>query len=303
MQPIQIAALRTAPIAMGCMRVSTQTAAQLERWIHTALEHQINLFDHADIYGGGQSEALFGEVLKRNPGLRGQIILQSKCGIRKGCYDLSKQHIVDSVNGSLRRLQTERLDLLLFHRPDALMEPEEIGEAMECLSREGKVGHFGVSNMNPAQIEWLRSATSRPMVVNQMQFSLLHASLVTHGVHVNMDCDESVMRDGGTLAYCQRHGIALQAWSPFQYGMFQGCFLDNDQFPALNEKLRELAQAHQVSPSAIAVAWILRIPGPLQAVIGTTNPQRVSQIAKALEVRLSREEWYALYSACGYTLP
>lgn len=304
MRQIQIGQLMPAsPIAMGCMRIASRGVDEVERWIQTALEQGVNLFDHADIYGGGKSELVFGEALKRSPGLREKIILQSKCGIGSGLYDLSKEHILASVEGSLKRLGQEQLDILLFHRPDVLAEPEEMAEAIAALKAQGKAKYFGVSNMNPGQIKMLEKMTGERFVINQLQFGLMHAGLVTSGLNVNVDQEEGVVRDGGALEFCRERGIVLQAWSPFQYGMFKGCFIGNEKFPEINQKLEEVARSYQASPSAIAVAWILRVPAAMQAVIGTTNPDRIVDIAQALRISLSRQEWYGLYRACGYLLP
>ena len=295
--------LPASPIALGCMRMAALDESSADKVVHTALENGIDFFDHADIYGGGRSEELFGQVLKNNPGLREKIVLQSKCGICKGFYDASKEHILEAADGILKRLGVEYLDTLLLHRPDALMEPEEVAEAFETLHRTGKVRYFGVSNENAGQIELLQQAVPQKLIINQLQFSMAHTGLVDEGINVNVHSDHAVMRDGSVLNYCRLHGISVQAWSPFQYGMFEGVFLGSDKYPKLNEEIRKTAEAHGVTDSAIAVAWILRHPAKIQTIIGSMNPERIADIAKAADVKLSRQEWYGLYLAAGKILP
>ncbi len=295
--------LQASPIALGCMRMAALDESSADKVVHTALENGIDFFDHADIYGGGRSEELFGQVLKNNPGLREKIVLQSKCGICKGFYDASKEHILEAADGILKRLGVEYLDTLLLHRPDALMEPEEVAEAFETLHRTGKVRYFGVSNENAGQIELLQQAVPQKLIINQLQFSMAHTGLVDEGINVNVHSDHAVMRDGSVLNYCRLHGISVQAWSPFQYGMFEGVFMGSDKYPKLNEEIRKTAEAHGVTDSAIAVAWILRHPAKIQTIIGSMNPERIADIAKAADVKLSRQEWYGLYLAAGNPLP
>lgn len=295
--------LRVPALVTGCMRIAKMTAPEVSALVDASLDVGITMFDHADIYGGGMSETVFGQVLKDRPGLRQQILLQSKCGIGKGMYDASKEHILASVDGILARLGMEQLDVLLLHRPDALMEPEEVAAAFDALHAAGKVRHFGVSNQRPGQMALLAKALTVPLCFNQMQFSLMHSGLVDAGINVNTGFDGAVDRDGGTLDYCRLHDITLQAWSPFQYGFFEGVFVDNDKFPVLNAALREVAAQTGLSPSAVAVAWILRHPAGMQVVTGTTKPERVRDIARAADATLTRAQWYALYKAAGNTLP
>jgi len=282
------------------MRMNRLQAAEAERFVGTALELGMNFFDHADIYGGGACEEIFG---KAYTGPRENIILQSKCGIRKGRYDFSKEHILASVDGSLARLNTDYLDVLLLHRPDALVEPEEVAEAFDLLRASGKVRHFGVSNHSPMQIQLLQKYVRQPLVANQLQFGLGHAFLVSQGTHVNMADDAAVVRDGGALDFCRLHDITVQPWSPFQYGMIRGPFIGDKRFKELNAKLEELAQVYNADSTAVALAWILRHPARMQPVIGTMNLGRLASCAKAAELTLSREDWYALFLAAGNTLP
>lgn len=290
-------------IGMGCMRiVELENANAVKSWVDTALEHGINFFDHADIYGKGRCEELFGQVL--TPSLREKIILQSKCSIRPGiAFDFSKEHILNSVDGMLKRLNTEYLDILLLHRPDTLMEPEEVADAFRILKENGKVRHFGVSNQTPMQMELLSKYCDEPLLINQLQLSIAHCPMINSGINANMYNDSGINRDGGVLEYCRLKDITIQAWSPFQYGMFEGIFLGNEKFAELNKVIDDLAEKYNVTNSAIAVAWILRHPAGIQTIVGTTNKDRIAQISKASEIRLTREEWYALYMAAGNKLP
>ena len=290
-------------IGMGCMRiVELENADAVKGWVDTALEHGINFFDHADIYGKGRCEELFGQVL--TPSLREKIILQSKCSIRPGiAFDFSKEHILNSVDGILKRLNTEYLDILLLHRPDTLMEPEEVADAFRILKENGKVRHFGVSNQTPMQMELLSKYCDEPLLINQLQLSIAHCPMINSGINANMYNDSGINRDGGVLEYCRLKDITIQAWSPFQYGMFEGIFLGNEKFAELNKVIDDLAEKYNVTNSAIAVAWILRHPAGIQTIVGTTNKDRIAQISKASEIRLTREEWYALYMAAGNKLP
>ena len=295
--------LQVSAVAMGCMRLDGAKETP-DRVIGTALDLGIDFFDHADIYGGGRCEEIFGDWLAARPSIRDHITIQTKCGIRKGCYDFSRQHILEAVEGSLRRLRTDHVDVLLLHRPDTLMEPEEVAAAFDELEQSGKVRYFGVSNHNPLQIELLKTAVRQPIVADQLQFSLPEAGLVTSGLNVNMKNDESVMHDGSALEYLRIKGITLQAWSPFQGGFFKGPFVgDREKYPALNDKLNEMAKKYSVSPTAVAAAWILRHPAKIQVISGSVTPDRMREIASGAEIELTREDWYALYLAAGFRLP
>lgn len=290
-------------IGLGCMRIpELENEKAVRTLIEGALECGINFFDHADIYGGGRAEELFGDAL--TPELREKLVIQTKCAIHPGTsYDFSKEHILESVNGSLKRLKTEYVDLLLLHRPDALMQPEEVAEAFEILKREGKVKAFGVSNHNPMQIELLNSACDNQICVNQIQYSVAHCPTIDAGFNVNVGNDAGCSRDGSVIEYCRLKKITLQAWSPFQYGMFEGTFIGSPRFPELNDVLNRLADKYQVSVNAIAIAWILRHPAGIQAIVGRTKLQRVRDTAEAAGVELTRDEWYELYMSAGKNLP
>lgn len=291
-------------IAVGCMRMDTLKPAAAERFVEEALALDANFFDHADVYGDdASSESVFAQAIRMSPSIREKIILQSKCGLRDNRYDFSRQHILNAVDGSLKRLQTDYLDVLLLHRPDALVEPEEVASAFDTLQSSGKVRHFGVSNHNPMQIELLRRYVQQPLVANQLQFSITNATMVAQGMNINMDNSWAVMRDGSILDYCRLHDITVQPWSPFLYGFFDGVFLDNPKYPELNRVIDEVAQKHRTTNTTIALAWILRHPARMQPIIGTMNLQRLRDSVAASDVHLSREDWYAIYLAAGYMLP
>ena len=291
-------------VIAGCMRIAGLSGTEAADFISTAVGSGITFFDHADIYGSGQSETVFGSALKQHSLIKRQdIIIQSKCGIRKGCYDLSKEYILSSINGILSRLQTDYLDILLLHRPDALVEPEETAAAFEKLHETGKVRFFGVSNHNSLQIQLLQKYTSLPLIFNQLQFSLPVSNMVAAGMEVNMETTGSVNRDGSILDYCRLNGITIQAWSPFQMPAWKGCFIGSPEYPELNRVLQELGAVYHATPTQIAAAWILRHPAQMQLVTGTTKPQRLEEIAAATDIRLSREDWYRLYLAAGHILP
>jgi predicted oxidoreductase len=295
--------LTVSEISLGCMRIAELTKPEIERLIRTALEEGIDFFDHADIYGGGECEAKFADALEMTPRVRETMLIQSKCGIRKGAFDFSKAHILAAVDGSLQRLRTDYLDVLLLHRPDALVEPEEVADAFTTLQTAGKVRHFGVSNQNPMQIELLKRYVTQPILFNQLQLSITNTGMIDAGLNVNMEIGASVDRDGSTLDYCRLHDITIQPWSPFQYGFFEGTFLGNPKFPELNRKIDEIAARYGVTNTAIAIAWLLRHPAHMQPILGTTNPQRVKDACRASEIRLSRQEWYEIYLAAGNKLP
>lgn len=291
-------------IAVGCMRINKLEPAEAERFVHAALDQGAYFFDHADIYGDGDCESVFAKAIHMNSTVREKVLLQSKCGIRRGvAFDFSKDHILKSVDGSLKRLNTEYLDVLLLHRPDALVEPEEVAEAFDILNSNGKVRHFGVSNQNPMQIKLLKRYVRQPIVANQLQLSITNATMISQGQHVNMQDDFAVNRDGSVLDYCRLHDITIQPWSPFQYGMFEGVFLGNEKFPVLNRKIDEIAAKYSVSNTTITLAWLLRHPAGMQPVTGTMNIQRLKDCVKAAGIRLTREEWYEIYLAAGNTLP
>lgn len=295
--------VQASALAVGCMRISSMSEKDLSAYIHTALECGVNFFDHANIYGGGDCESLFGRVLAAEPGLRDKLVLQSKCGIRKGLYDFSREHILESVDGILSRLHTDHLDFLLLHRPDALMEPDEVAEAFDRLESAGKVRHFGVSNFNSRQLELLQSGLRQPLRANQMQFSVACTGMIDHALCTNTEFPHAADRDGEILDYCRLKGITMQAWSPFQYGFFEGVFIDSEKYPELNATLQKMGEKYGVSKSAMAVAWILRHPAKMQVIAGTTNAARLKDLSTAADIELSRPDWYEIYLSAGNRLP
>lgn len=296
--------LEVPAVVVGCMRFAEFTSEQMNHYIHTALENGAYYFDHADIYGGGKSEEVFGKAFQADISLkRENVILQSKCGIRKGFYDQSKEYIIRSVDEILKRLRTDYLDVLLLHRPDALVEPEEVAEAFDSLYKSGKVRHFGVSNHKPMQMELLKKYVEQDILVNQLQFSIPVSNMVANGMEVNMETEGAADRDGSVLDYCRLQDVTIQAWSPFQMPGWKGVFLGNEAYAELNDKIKILADKYEVSETAIAAAWIMRHPAGMQVIAGTTNEKRLQEIIAAGEIVITREEWYELYLAAGHPLP
>ena len=294
-------------IIMGCMRMPALSVDDAARMISTAAELGINFFDHATCYGeNGEAEKRFGDAFPKTGLKREDVFLQSKCGLHfdRKEFDWSKKDILESVEGSLARLKTDHLDALLLHRPDLLFDPEEIAEAFDKLYSEGKVLHFGVSNVMPYQIELLKKYVKQPLVFNQLQFSLDQSQLIDSALYLNnKTTDRSIDRDNGVLDYCRLNDITVQAWSPLQIGMFKGCFVDHPDFPELNEVLGRIGETYGVSKTAIAIAWILRHPAKMQAIAGTMNPDHLRDICDATKVNLTHNEWYQLYLASGKFLP
>lgn len=290
-------------IALGCFRMHTLTVKEASVLIYTALEQGIDFFEHADIYGEGRCEEIFAEAIDMKPNIREKIILQSKCGIKPTCFDFSKEHILSAVDGSLKRLKTEYLDFLLLHRPDALVEPEEVAEAFTNLHSSGKVRYFGVSNHNAMQMELLSKYLNRKLIINQLQFGIMNTGMIDAGLNVNMQNSRSIDHDGSILDYCRLKEITIQAWSPFQYGFFDGVYLDNDQFPVLNKQINKLAAEKGVPNTAIVAAWIARHPAKMQTIAGTMNPLRLKDLCQASKIELTRQEWYDIYLSAGNLLP
>lgn len=290
--------------AVGCMRMDGLEQKEAEAFVHGAMEMGLNFFDHADIYGGGKCEEMFGEILKNNPGMRDQILIQSKAGICPGVmYDNSKEYLLQSVDKILGRLNTDHLDVFLIHRPDALVEPEEVAEAFDMLHTSGKVRYFGVSNHNSMQMELLSGYLKQELLVDQLQFSITNSNMVRSGMEVNMSTEGAVDRDGSVLNYCRMKNITIQTWSPFQYGLFEGVFLGNPKFAELNKVIDEVAAKYGVSNTTIASAWILRHPAKMQILTGTMKLNRLKEICQAEEINLTKEEWYRIYLVAGHILP
>lgn len=293
-------------VVLGLMRISEMTVDQVEDLIESALAVGINAFDIADCYGHGKCEQILGEVLKRRPDLREKMWIQSKCGIRMEeftYFDFSKEHILEAMDGILERLNVDYIDSLLLHRPDALMEPAEIAEAFDLLKSQGKVIDFGLSNQNPMMMALIQKDVNQPLVANQLQLSAAFTPSFDAGFHVNMKQEAGIVRDSSIFEYCRLHDVVIQAWSVLQFDYFGGVFLGSEKYPELNHVLNRLAEKYHVSPSAVAIAWVLRYPAKMQAVIGTTKKARVAEAAKAAEIQLTRKEWYEIYLAAGNDLP
>lgn len=296
--------LKVSRIAFGCMRIANKSVEEVEELVKEALKLGINFFDHADIYGGGKSELIFGEVLKRNPELRKEMIIQTKCGIVPGKrYDFSKEHIINCVNESLARLNVEYIDILLLHRPDALCDPKEVAEAFDELYQSGKVRYFGVSNHTPLQIELLKKYCKQPIIINQLQLSIVHSVMIDSGMNMNMKEAFAQDKDGGVLDYCRLNDILIQPWSSIQASWEEGTFIDNPDYQELNDVLDLLANKYEVTKTAIAIAWLLRHPAKMQPIIGTTSLVHLKELVQACKVSLTRQEWYDLYLASGKPLP
>lgn len=295
-------------IVPGCMRFDSMPVAEMNGFIHKAQEFGANFYDHADIYGGGKSEEIFGEAFSSDSSLkREDFIIQTKCGINnKGkyphyCFD--KDYIINCVDASLKRLKMDYIDILLLHRPDALVEPEEVAAAFDELQKKGKVRQFGVSNHKPMQIELLKKAVKQDLIINQLQYSIPVSNMVASGLEVNMTSEGSADRDGSILDYCRLKDITIQAWSPFQMENWKGCFLGSPDYAELNRVLKEIASDYAVSETAIATAWITRHPAQMQVIAGTTNIKRLEEIIQGSEIKLTHEEWYRLYLSAGHILP
>ena len=293
-------------IVLGMMRIKDKSVKEVEELVETALSVGINAFDMADIYGRGRCEELLGLVLKNRPDLREKMWIQSKCGIRIEeftYFDFSKDYIIKSVDGILQRLKIDHLDSLLLHRPDALMESDQVAEAFDLLYKQGKVRNFGVSNQNPMMMELLKKDVKQPLAVNQLQLSAAFTPGFESGFHVNMEDSQAAMRDGSIFEYCKLHDVVIQAWSVLQFGYFKGNFVGNEKFQALNQVLDRLAIKYGVTSSTIAISWILRYPAKMQAVVGTTNPKHLREVSQAANFSLTRKEWYEIYLAAGNDLP
>ena len=293
-------------IVLGMMRIEDKSVKEVEELVETALSVGINAFDLADIYGRGRCEELLGLVLKNRPDLREKMWIQSKCGIRIEeftYFDFSKDYIIKSVDGILQRLMLDHLDSLLLHRPDALMESDQVAEAFDLLYKQGKVRNFGVSNQNPMMMELLKKDVKQPLAVNQLQLSAAFTPGFESGFHVNMEDSQAAMRDGSIFEYCKLHDVVIQAWSVLQFGYFKGNFVGNEKFQALNQVLDRLAIKYGVTSSTIAISWILRYPAKMQAVVGTTNPKHLREVSQAANFSLTRKEWYEIYLAAGNNLP
>lgn len=322
MKEIKIGNSGVSELMLGTMRISSLSDEALYALLAAAQDCGINAIDTADVYGDGVCEEKLGHVFAAHPGLRDQFFLQTKCGIRKTdtflWYDFSKTHIIRSVEASLQRMQTDHIDCLLLHRPDALMEPGEIEEAFTNLHDRGLVANFGVSNMDPLMIDLLETEVTFPIVADQIQLSAAFTPALDAGFSFNMETDAAVVRSSSILEYCRLNDIVVQAWSPLQYGFFKGLFVGSDEYPQLNTVLSRIAaeqggspetvSVHNaapdaITPEAVAIAWILRYPAKMQVVLGTTNKAHLIAAAHAAEVHISKKQWYEIYAAAGNQLP
>lgn len=307
--------LKASAVALGIMRMASLNVDDAAKVLDTVADNGVNFIDSADIYGNGKSEEIFGQALKKASVKREDLIIQSKGGIVLDSkrshgdlvfgqrYDFDKQHLLDAVDGILQRMGIDYLDFFLLHRPDPLMEPDQVAAAFDELQAAGKVRHFGVSNCNPMQVDLIQSAVSQRLMVNQLQFGVMHTGAIDFGLHVNMSDAGSVNHDGEMIEYSRLHNMTIQAWSPYQYGMFEGPFIDNPKFPELNAKLQELADAKGVTKNAIATAWILRHPANMQVILGSMNQDHLKESIAGADVKLTKQEWYDTYFAAGNTLP
>ncbi|MBP2623534.1 aldo/keto reductase [Streptococcus oricebi] len=294
-------------LVLGCMRMADCSPEEVVAVLQGTQELGINFYDHSDVYAAGQAESSFARGLREAKISRDKVLIQSKCGLRDVYtnyhFDFSRDYIISSVEASLKRLETDYLDVLLLHRPDALVEPEEVGEAFESLHQAGKVRYFGVSNQNPYQIELLQKSVKQPLIINQLQFGPAHTPMLDQGLNANMLNSFAVNRDGGVLDYCRLHNITIQPWSPFQVDLSQGLFIKHPKYSQLTKKLEEVAADYGVSLEAMVIAWILRHPAKMQPIIGSMNPKRIASMAQAFEIQLSRADWYQIYKSAGNPLP
>ena len=307
--------LQIPAMGLGIMRMSESTAQTAAEAIKTAYEHGINYIDSANIYGQGKSEEIFSKGLKISKVNRENLFIQSKVGIvidpnrshgsfvfgRR--YEFTKDQILNSVDQILSRMQVDYLDAVLLHRPDPLMDLEGIERAFDILQANGKVRFFGVSNFNPQQFAMVQDAVNQRLMFNQLQFGLMHSGMIDFGINTNRSDADSIDPDGGLLDFCRRKQVTIQAWSPFQYGNFEGTFINNPDYPKLNAKLQELADKYQVGKNAIAAAWILKHPAQIQMIMGTMNPKHIADSAAGADVTLTNQEWYDLYLSAGHILP
>ncbi len=290
-------------VIVGCMNFNQLDVAGVEKMIDYSLDNGINYFDHADIYGSGVSEEIFGKAFKHK---RDDVIIQTKCGIHQEdftYFDFSKDYIINCVDKSLKRLNTDYIDTLLLHRPDTLVEPDEVAEAFNTLEKAGKVRYFGVSNQNPMQIKLLNKYLNQKIIINQLQLSITNCPMIDQGFNVNMENSLSIDHDGSILDYCRLEDITIQAWSPFRYGFFEGIYIDDPKYPKLNKVLEGIASKYDVTKESVVTSWILTHPASIQIISGTTKVERLSKICDGTKFKLTKKEWYELYLSSGKKLP
>lgn len=293
-------------IIQGLMRSLSISDEELYELINYDLENGINVFDLADIYGDGEAENKLGRILLNHKELREKMFIQTKCSIVRdnpNYYDLSYDHIIESVNNSLKRLNTNYLDSLLLHRPDIFLDPKEIKKAFIYLKEKGLVKHFGVSNFSKEAIEYLNSEASGLIEVNQIQLGLGHTRIIDEELNFNMDNDEGISHTSGTFFYLKRKGIEIQAWSPLLVGFFNGSILDNNRFPNVNSKLSELAFKYNTSKASIAINFLLMLDDKLKVVLGSMNKYHIEEAIMATKFKMEKKDWYSLYKSVGKMLP
>ena len=288
---------------LGLMGLNKLNLEQAEKFILDAIDLGINYVDLADIYGNGECEELFGEVLKRNPNIRNKLIIQSKCGIREGFYDFSYDHIISCVKQSLNRLNIKYLDVLLLHRPDILCDFDELKKALIYLKENNLAKSFGVCNMNKAYIKLLKEKTGFDFIVNQLEFSITSTQLIDDILNMNTNDELANDKSGDALIYCYLNNISLQAWSPLKVSLSEGSFINNPKYVELNNYLDELANKYNASKVSIALSFIYRLPFNITPVVGVSSINHLKDALKSKEINLSKEEWYKLYLIAGHKLP
>lgn len=306
-QGIGQSGIEASRVALGVMRMAGKSREEADEIVHTALACGIDFFDAADIYGRGASSERLGQALADNGVAREDVKLQTKFGIVPGQrYDFTRAHLEAALDEELARLQTDYVDVVLLHRPDPLVDLAELAETFVAMRDAGKVRAFGVSNMNPWQVEMLQAALEPAGVrleVNQLQFGLGHTQLISSGLHVNMADDTAAERGTGAIEHARLRRMTIQAWSPYQYGTFAGCFIGHPDFPELNAALDAVAEALGSTPTAVATAWILRHPAKIQVVCGSMTPAHIREAAAGADLDLPRDAWWELYMAAGNDLP
>lgn len=302
MKTIKLGQLETTQLVYGCMKLGRADEKEALRAVHTAYDCGIRMFDNADIYCAGESERRFGRALQQIG--RSRVAVQSKCGICPGYYDFSRSHLLAAVEGCLRRIGTDYLDVLCLHRPDTLMDGEEVAEVFDTLYQSGRVRAFGVSNFTPLQIEYLKKYTSFPIVADQLQFGPAHTGMVDCGMCANMAVPAACGKDGGVLDYCRLHGIVIQAWGPLRNGGGRpGTFLNDPAYEKGNAVLQQFARENGITPAAAAVAWIERHSANMQVILGSVRAGRICEMAAADGVEMTRAQWYQIYRAFGNLVP
>ena len=285
-------------IAYGCMRLGGKSKEDAKSAVLTALDFGVNFFDNADIYHDGVSEEYFGEAIKGID--RESIFIQSKCGIRKGFYDFSKKHIVSSVEGSLKRIGIDYLDVLCLHRPDVLMKGEEVAEAFENLCSRGLVKNFGVSNFNPMQVEYLKKYTEFPLVANQLQLGLFHTGMIDSWMCANMNNSFATDKDGSVLPYSMLNDMVIQAWGPMRSD--NGIFTEDNAVADKMPALQKWADKYNLSKDALAIAFINQLD-IVQPIIGTTNVDRIKDQLSSADAEIEKSDWYHIYTEMGNLVP